>query len=77
IGFNKLSLLGVKVEHRVIIDKLFIIQFNHHKLSKVEVNMENTTIELNEWFEEETFEEAVEIMQEKAVVPVGTAMWPI
>lgn len=39
--------------------------------------MENTTIELNEWFEEETFEEAVEIMQEKAVVPVGTAMWPI
>ncbi|MBC8950199.1 hypothetical protein BDE27_1734 [Xenorhabdus ehlersii] len=39
--------------------------------------MEDITIELSEWFEEETFEEAVEIMQEKAVVPVGTAMWPI
>ncbi|PHM36597.1 conserved hypothetical protein [Xenorhabdus innexi] len=39
--------------------------------------MEKNAIELNEWFEEETFEEAVEIMQEKAVVPVGTAMWPV
>ncbi|CDL85362.1 hypothetical protein Xszus_01345 [Xenorhabdus szentirmaii] len=39
--------------------------------------MEDTNIELNQWFEEETFEEAVEIMQEKAVVPVGTAMWPL
>ncbi|PHM39736.1 hypothetical protein Xmau_02334 [Xenorhabdus mauleonii] len=39
--------------------------------------MENSNIDLNEWLEEETFVEAVEIMQEKAVVPFGTSMWPV
>ncbi|CAM3896443.1 hypothetical protein [Vibrio aquimaris] len=35
------------------------------------------TIELNEWFESETHEDAVEMMAESAVVPFGTALWAV
>jgi len=38
--------------------------------------MENTTIELSQWFEEETHDAAVEMMESDAVVPFGTALWP-
>ncbi len=32
-------------------------------------------IELSEWLEIETHEEAVEIMEKEAVVPFGTSLW--
>jgi hypothetical protein len=38
--------------------------------------MENTAIELSQWFEEETHDAAVEMMESDAVVPFGTALWP-
>ncbi|WP_256870530.1 hypothetical protein [Chromobacterium haemolyticum] len=34
-------------------------------------------IQLDAWFQEETFDEAVKMMQEKAVVPFGTALWSV
>ena len=40
--------------------------------------MENEdTIELSDWFDNETHEEAVEMMTESAVVPFGTALWAV
>ena len=46
-----------------------------HSLKDVNT-MENTTIELSQWFEEETHDAAVEMMESDAVVPFGTALWP-
>ncbi|WP_275638838.1 hypothetical protein [Chromobacterium sphagni] len=40
-------------------------------------HIQNADIELDAWFQEETFAEAVEMMQDKAVVPFGTALWPV
>ncbi len=37
--------------------------------------MENA-IELDEWLEEPTHDDAVEMMNAQAVVPFGTALWP-
>lgn len=36
-----------------------------------------TTIDLTLWMEEETHEDAIEKMRAEAVVPFGTAMWPV
>jgi hypothetical protein len=36
-----------------------------------------TELQLDEWFEAPTHEAAVEMMQADAVVPFGTAMWPL
>ncbi|WP_260962445.1 hypothetical protein [Pseudomonas citri] len=36
-----------------------------------------TELQLDEWFEAPTHEAAVEMMQADAVVPFGTAMWPV
>ncbi len=33
-------------------------------------------IVFEEWLDEETHEDGVEIMNESAVVPFGTALWP-
>lgn len=38
--------------------------------------MENVSFELSQWFEEETHDAAVEMMEADAVVPFGTALWP-
>lgn len=40
-------------------------------------SIQSADIELDAWFQEETFAEAVEMMQDKAVVPFGTALWPV
>lgn len=37
--------------------------------------MENKEIDLSQWFEEETHDAAVEMMEADAVVPFGTALW--
>ncbi|WP_055135836.1 hypothetical protein QZH45_23330 [Pseudomonas corrugata] len=36
-----------------------------------------TELQLDEWFEAPTHEAAVKMMQADAVVPFGTAMWPL
>jgi hypothetical protein len=36
-----------------------------------------TELQLDDWFEAPTHEAAVEMMQADAVVPFGTAMWPL
>jgi len=33
-------------------------------------------LQLDDWFEAETHDAAVEMMKAEAVVPFGTAMWP-
>jgi hypothetical protein len=37
----------------------------------------DTELQLDDWFEAPTHEAAVEMMQADAVVPFGTAMWPL
>jgi hypothetical protein len=37
----------------------------------------DTELQLDDWFEASTHEAAVEMMQADAVVPFGTAMWPL
>ena len=37
----------------------------------------DTVLQLGEWLEAPTHEAAVEMMQADAVVPFGTAMWPL
>ncbi|WP_296261545.1 MULTISPECIES: hypothetical protein [unclassified Pseudomonas] len=34
-------------------------------------------LQLDDWFEAPTHDAAVEMMQADAVVPFGTAMWPL
>jgi hypothetical protein len=36
-----------------------------------------TELQLDDWFEAPTHDAAVEMMQADAVVPFGTAMWPL
>ncbi|KVM93671.1 hypothetical protein [Burkholderia diffusa] len=38
---------------------------------------ETTQIELLDWMQEDTPPEAVDMMVEDAVVPFGTALWPV
>ncbi|MGY4662697.1 hypothetical protein ACVWZ9_003491 [Pseudomonas chlororaphis] len=37
----------------------------------------DTELQLDDWFEAATHEAAVEMMQADAIVPFGTAMWPL
>ncbi|WP_454842067.1 hypothetical protein [Pseudomonas hormoni] len=45
-------------------------------LQAMEKDLE-TELQLDDWFEAPTHEAAVEMMQADAVVPFGTAMWPL
>ncbi|ODN43187.1 hypothetical protein BGC07_09985 [Piscirickettsia litoralis] len=46
------------------------------KQNLMEDIMENKEVALENWFDLETHQEAVEMMEEDAVVPFGTALWP-
>ncbi|KVE31250.1 MULTISPECIES: hypothetical protein [unclassified Burkholderia] len=38
---------------------------------------ENQQIDLLDWMQEDTHPQAVDMMVEDAVVPFGTALWPV
>ncbi|TNH41550.1 hypothetical protein EP164_21940 [Photorhabdus luminescens subsp. sonorensis] len=42
----------------------------------LEATLMENPIELDEWLEEPTHDDAVEMMNAQAVVPFGTALWP-
>ena len=39
--------------------------------------MQESQIELSQWFDQATHPEAVEMMQEESFVPFGTALWSV
>jgi len=39
--------------------------------------MQDEPIKLEEWLREPTNEDATNMMQAKAIVPFGTALWPL
>jgi hypothetical protein len=65
--------LPSRIDRQVVSTQKSLRSFTMQALDK---DLE-TELQLDDWFEAPTHEAAVEMMQADAVVPFGTAMWPL
>jgi len=62
----------------LFLPKLFLRKKSSRRFTMQALDKDlDTELQLDDWFEAPTHEAAVEMMQADAVVPFGTAMWPL
>jgi hypothetical protein len=62
----------------LFLPKLFLPKKSSRRFTMQALDKDlDTELQLDDWFEAPTHEAAVEMMQADAVVPFGTAMWPL